>query len=143
MRRHGNVNLSTHQAYSPQFNSEKHANCDNFPASIAGDQLLAILSYDPKYFTQICRHLYTIISAISTTWPCRTSISASDSYLIFTALSRPQKVHQKLHKFATNWRKLALIDQNRPKFRVLSAKQYTDLKKYTTAGCGGGDYYEL
>ena len=99
MRRHGNVNLSTHQAYSPQFNSEKHANCDNFPASIAGDQLLAILSYDPKYFTQICRHLYTIISAISTTWPCRTSISASDSYLTFTALSRPVKVFGDVFQF--------------------------------------------
>ena len=50
MRRHGNVNLSTHQAYSPpiEFNSEKHADCDNFRASIAGDQLLAIFSYDPK-----------------------------------------------------------------------------------------------
>ena len=122
MRRHGNVNLSTHQAYSPQFNSEKHTDCDNLPASIAGDQLLAILSYDPKYFTQICRHLYTIISAISTTWPCRTSISASDSYLIFTALSRPQKVHQKLHKFAT---KSAERGQN----FAFSLKKYTSLKK--------------
>ena len=45
-----------------------------------------------------------------------------------TALFSPVKVHQKVRKFA---------------ICVICAKQGTDLKKYTTIGCGGCDKYQL
>ena len=49
----------------------------------------------------------------------------------------PVKVHQKVRKFATK------SSQNRPKYHLLCAKRAPGWKKYTTAGCGGCDIYQL
>ena len=61
------------------------------------------------------------------------------SYLKFanffytTTLFWPVEVHQKKE----NCNKIAQIDLNSPKFRIIFAIQYTGLKKYTTASRDG------
>ena len=61
------------------------------------------------------------------------------AYLMIAPLqiSSPVKEHHKVCKFATKC-------QNRPKTRVLSVQERAAAwKKYTTAGCGGCDKYQL
>ena len=50
-------------------------------------------------------------------------------------------VHQKVHRFATKYAKIAQTGHNRRTFRILYAEKYIDLKQnYTAAGGGdGGD----
>ena len=44
-----------------------------------------------------------------------------------------------LQKYTKKWVNLRQNSQYRPKFRVLYAKKYTVMKKYTTASSGGSD----
>ena len=58
-----------------------------------------------------------------------------------TTLFRTLKVHQKVHRFATKYAKIAQTGHNMRTFRILFAEKYIDLKQnYTAAGGGdGGD----
>ena len=48
-----------------------------------------------------------------------------------------------MRKYATRLPKLTKKGQSRPEFRVLCAKEYNGLKKYTTASACVADKYQL
>ena len=84
--------------------------------------LLALFSF---FFLVFCFLYFLLIYGI-----CCYGSNIPDIFQFWdtTALFSPVKVHQKVRKFA---------------ICVICAKQGTDLKKYTTIGCGGCDKYQL